>query len=180
MVVEFAEFAYVTSSMGGNLSTKASTAPAKRSWDAELDESLRKAFGFSATGGVFFTGLDALTLPTAFCAGCVLGAGFGIWRGEKNWRRSIGYGTLLAGLTLAVPPYVRILYSPWLMIGPQGAAYSMLCGSIIGTGAIKICRPPPADEENGELWDGSVGGALISLGFYLALPGAVRVLFMYR
>ena len=94
----------------------------------------------------------------------------------------MGYGTLLAGLTLAVPPYVRIMYSPWLMLGPQGALYSMLTGSIIGIGAMKINGPPPATgvDETDELLGGGLGGSLIALGCYLALPGAVRVLFMYK
>ena len=78
------------------------------SWDQNLNQALRELFGISATGGVYLTGVDFITLPMAFVAGAVIGVGISVRRGDDHMGpAACGFGTLLCGLTLAVPPYVR-------------------------------------------------------------------------
>ena len=49
------------------------------SWDQNLNQALRELSGISATGGVYLTGVDLITLPMAFVAGAVIGAGISVW-----------------------------------------------------------------------------------------------------
>ena len=166
---------------------------AEATWDQNMNTALRETFGITATGGVFLTGVDAITLPMAFLAGSVIGAGVGVWRGGQRegdiLRPALGVGTILTGLTLAVPPYVRMVYAPWLFISPQACAWAALTGGIVGVG-IQMYNPPrenalvePAEEAENFPITGSVaafwGGSLIGAGLYLAAPGALRVAMMY-
>ena len=58
------------------------------SWDQNLNQALRELFGISATGGVYLTGVDLITLPMAFVAGDVIGAGISVRRGDDHWAPS--------------------------------------------------------------------------------------------
>ena len=40
---------------------------------ADVSRSMREYFGISSAAGVYLTGVDAITLPTAFAAGFVIG-----------------------------------------------------------------------------------------------------------
>ena len=161
-------------------------------WYVDFDKSMRGMVGIPE-GGLFVTGLDAVTLPFAFIVGAWIGAGVGVWRGDNDLMRPMrGMGTFLVGLTLAVPAYIRIGYMPFLFITPSAFAWSFLTGGIIGAGW-RMLRAPgalenadalanPHDEELerfGDLMTGSLGAAVIASGLYLALPGPVRVLMMY-
>ena len=155
------------------------------SWDQNLNQALRELFGISATGGVYLTGVDLITLPMAFVAGDVIGAGISVRR---------GFGTLLCGLTLAVPPYVRIAYAPWIFISLMGCAWVAFTGGMVGLGR-HLLRSPRRDNAvvgtvmatNSESPPGPavsakrawLGASIIGAGLYLASPGALRVAFMY-
>ena len=155
------------------------------SWDQNLNQALRELFGISATGGVYLTGVDLITLPMAFVAGDVIGAGISVRR---------GFGTLLCGLTLAVPPYVRIAYAPWIFISLMGCAWVAFTGGMVGLGR-HLLRSPRRDNAvvgtvmatNSESPPGPavsakrawLGASMIGAGLYLASPGALRVAFMY-
>ena len=155
------------------------------SWDQNLNQALRELFGISATGGVYLTGVDLITLPMAFVAGAVIGAGISVRR---------GFGTLLCGLTLAVPPYVRIAYAPWIFISLMGCAWVAFTGGMVGLGRHLLrsprrdnavvgtvmatnCESPPGPAVSAKrAW---LGASMIGAGLYLASPGALRVAFMY-
>lgn len=181
-------------------------APVATTWDQNVTSSLRDLFGITATGGVFLTGVDAITLPMAFAAGSVIGAGVGVCRGDWDISRPArGFGTLMVGLSLAVPPYVRMVYAPWLFISPSACAWAAFTGGIVGVGvhlvravplsgeraaaaaaAADAAIVPPPDAEPpalaNELPPGvraCLGSAMIGAGLYLAAPGALRVAFMY-
>ena len=150
-----------------------------------VNQALRELFGISATGGVYLTGVDLITLPMAFVAGDVIGAGISVRR---------GFGTLLCGLTLAVPPYVRIAYAPWIFISPMGCARAAFTGAMVGL-CRHLLRSPRRDNAvvgtvmatNSESPPGPavsakrawLGASMIGAGLHLASPGALRVAFMY-
>ena len=149
---------------------------------ADVSRSMQEYFGITSSAAVYLTGIDALTLPTAFIAGMVVGGGISLWRAQPHWRRpALGAGTFLCGLTLAVPPYVRLLYAPWLFISPVGLTWAGFTGMIIGVGVRLLRQPrvPVADEEDIDLTGAASGSALIACGVYLACPGALRLAFMY-
>ena len=165
------------------------------SWDQNLNQALRELFGISATGGVYLTGVDLITLPMAFVAGAVIGAGISVRRGDDHMGPvACGFGTLLCGLTLAVPPYVRIAYAPWIFISPMGCAWAAFTGGMVGLGR-HLLRSPRRDNAvvgtvmatNSESPPGPavsakrawLGASMIGAGLYLASPGALRVAFMY-
>ena len=156
-------------------------------WDQNVNVALRETFGITATGGVYLTGVDILTLPMAFAAGAVIGAGIGVWRNDDNIARPArGMGAVLCGLTVVVPPYVRIAYAPWLFISPLGCAWAAFTGGIVGAGMYTLRDPRradavvvDADSEIRRSANAFVGAALIGAGLYLAAPGALRVAMMY-
>eukprot|EP01043_Picozoa_sp_COSAG02_P059270 COSAG02_NODE_7523_length_2974_cov_7.116870_2_plen_225_part_00 len=161
------------------------------SWDELANKALREGFGISAAGGIYFTGLDVLTLPTAYVAGHILGLGIGVWRGQANFGRAArGMGSMLVGLTLVCPPPVRIMYSPWILLSPGAAAWAGLTAGIVGVGKHLVDRPCAENEHEQalviEIPDVPVtvankffGAALVGIGVYLAAPGALRVMMMF-
>lgn len=187
--------------MGSSSSKSAVTASTP--WYVDFDKSMRGLMG-SPDGALFITGFDLLTLPFAFLAGSWIGVGIGLWRGQEDLMRPIrGMGTLMVGLTLAVPAYVRIGYMPFLFISPTAFAWSFFTGGVIGAG-MRMLRPrattnrnllpggnagdgalarqPEERDEDSDFVDlaiGSFAAGIIASGLYLALPGPVRVLMMY-
>ncbi len=168
-----------------------STTAKDLSWDERVNKALREGFGITATGGVYFTGIDVLTLPTAYVAGHILGSGIGIWRGQANFGRPArGMGTLLVGLTLVCPPPVRMMYAPWLLLSPGAAAWAGLTGGIVGVGSHLVGRPCAENEHEQALVinipdvpvtveNKFFGAALVGIGLYLAAPGALRLAMMF-
>ena len=185
----------LASRMGNANSAPRASAASEPTWDVRVNKALREGFGITATGGVYLTGLDAVTLPTAYLAGYILGSGIGIWRGQANfWRPARGMGTLLVGMTLALPPYVRMIYAPWLILSPGAVAWAGLTTGIIGVGAHLLAKPRAEDEHALALvvdptsWGLGVpatisnkfcGATLIGVGLYLAAPGALRLAMMF-
>ena len=181
--------------MGNANSAPRASAASEPTWDVRVNKALREGSGITATGGVYLTGLDAVTLPTAYLAGYILGSGIGIWRGQANfWRPARGMGTLLVGMTLALPPYVRMIYAPWLILSPGAVAWAGLTTGIIGVGAHLLAKPRAEDEHALALvvdptsWGLGVpatisnkfcGATLIGVGLYLAAPGALRLAMMF-
>lgn len=191
----------------GQSKPMAPTTPTTLSWDQNVTIALRDLFGITARDSAYLTGVDAITLPMAFAAGAVIGAGVGLYRGVPDIGSTArGMGTVLLGLTLAVPPYVRLVYAPWLFISPTGCAWAAFTSGIVGVGihtmqggdhqplqhyrgivanpavvraANDADRQRAADEFFGKYPEKFFGAALIGAGVYLAAPGALRVLFMY-
>jgi hypothetical protein len=167
-------------------------------WHVELTKLLNDTCGIPGSGG-YLTGVDLITIPTAFGAGCIVGGGLALYRGSRQWGRvSKGAGVFLCGATLAVPPYIRVMYAPFLFLSPSALLWAGLTGGIMG-GGLKLMHEQPAQavaplaappaEDGGELdvfapqhatLRGALGGFVFACGLYLALPGGVRVLMMYR
>ena len=163
-------------------------------WYEELTKLLNETCGLPGTGG-YLTGVDLITIPTAFGAGCIVGGGLALYRGSRQWGRvSKGAGVFLCGATLAVPPYIRVMYAPFLFLSPSALLWAGLTGGVMGGGLKLMHEPPaaplvdpPADGGGFDLFApqhatlrGAVGGFVFACGLYLALPGGVRVLMMYR
>ena len=161
------------------------------SWDEHVSKAIRECFGITATGSVYFVGIDALTLPTVYVAGHILGSGIGIWRGQAKFGRPArGMGTLLVGLTLVCPPYVRVMYAPWIFLSPGAAAWAGLTGGIIGVGQHLVSWPCAENEHEHALVaeiplvpatvaNKFFGAALVGIGMYVAAPGALRLGMMF-
>ena len=167
-------------------------------WHEELIKLVNETFGIPGSGG-YLTGIDLITLPVAFGAGCIVGGGLALYRGSRQWGRcSKGAGVFLCGATLAVPPYIRVMYAPFLFLSPSALLWAGLTGGIMG-GGLKMMHEQPAQaaaplaappaEDGGEFdvfapqhttLRGALGGFVFACGLYLALPGGVRVLMMYR
>ena len=167
-------------------------------WHVVLTELLNETCGIPGSGG-YLTGVDLITIPAAFGSGCIMGGGLALYRGSRKWGRvSKGTGVFLCGATLAVPPYIRIMYAPFLFLSPSALLWAGLTGGIMG-GGLKLMReepteavapvaaPPPEGEGVCDVFApqhatlrGALGGFVFACGLYLALPGGVRVLMMYR
>ena len=167
-------------------------------WHVGLTKLLNETCGIPGSGG-YLTGVDLITIPVAFGAGCIAGGGLALYRGSRQWGRvSKGAGVFLCGATLAVPPYIRVMYAPFLFLSPPALLWAGLTGGIMG-GGLKLMREQPTEaaapvaappaEEQGEFdvfaphhatLRGALGGFVFACGLYLALPGGVRVLMMYR
>ena len=153
----------------------------------ELDKSMRKEFGMPSSGGTYLVGLDVVTLPFAFATGCVIGVGIRLRRPRNHlrpwWREPVGAGLWLTGLTLACPPWLRILYLPFIGLTPGAVAWAGFIGAIIGAGARLSADPklsadnPDEDEEaiTPSLTRAALSGAVLGCGLYLVAPGFLRV-----
>ena len=111
----------------------------------------------------------------------------------------------MAGATLAVPPYVRVFYAPFMFISLPALWWSGFTGSIMGSGlqlfsavhepegedaAAAVATAHPAQPAPAPDFDifarehavkrGALAGFLIATGLYLALPGGARVVMVYR
>ena len=95
-------------------------------WHEELIKLVNETFGIPGSGG-YLTGIDLITLPVAFGAGCIVGGGLALYRGSRRWGRcSKGAGVFLCGATLAVPPYIRVMYAPFLFLSPSALLWAGL------------------------------------------------------
>jgi hypothetical protein len=95
----------------------------------------------------------------------------------------------LVGLTLVCPPYVRMIYAPWLILSPGAAAWAGLTGGIIGVGSHLVAGRPQDEHQlalvavipdvPATVTNNFFGAALVGVGLYLAAPGALRLAMMF-